>query len=108
MSIVDKMSANGGVNSDGWRLFKHDDDHFWFCLGGGQTNGCVLGGPLSAVVDLQRHTGAGASALPGEFSDECSPGGRRQATQRRRVAQLQMPPPLLLDWLRVSAFALLA
>jgi hypothetical protein len=34
MSIVDKMSVNG-VNIDGWRLLKQDDNRFWFCLGGG-------------------------------------------------------------------------
>lgn len=32
MSIVDKMFAkNGIVNSDGWRLFKQDDNHFVSC-----------------------------------------------------------------------------
>jgi len=42
MSIVDKMFArNGIVNSDGWRLIKQDDNHFWFCLGGINFNGCV-------------------------------------------------------------------
>ena len=36
MSIVDKMRAVNGVpNVDGWRLLKQDDNHFWFCLGGG-------------------------------------------------------------------------
>jgi N-acetylneuraminic acid mutarotase len=39
MSIVDKMSA-GGVNADGWRLIKQDDNRFWFCFGGG-VNHCV-------------------------------------------------------------------
>jgi hypothetical protein len=34
MSIVDKMSTDGG-NEDGWRLIKQDDNRFWFCLGGG-------------------------------------------------------------------------
>ena len=39
MSIVDKMV---GINVDGWRLFKQSDNHFWFCLGGGEAgNGCV-------------------------------------------------------------------
>lgn len=41
MSIVDKMSA-AGVNLDGWRLLKQNDDRFWFCFGGGGTdNHCV-------------------------------------------------------------------
>jgi hypothetical protein len=34
MSIVDKMAANG-VNADGWRLIKQNDNRFWFCFGGG-------------------------------------------------------------------------
>lgn len=34
MSIVDKMSTSG-VNTDGWRLLKQNDNRFWFCLGGG-------------------------------------------------------------------------
>ncbi|HXW93968.1 MAG TPA: LamG domain-containing protein [Terriglobales bacterium] len=42
MSIVDKISASGVDNSDGWRLLKQDDGFFWFCLGGGPgTNGCT-------------------------------------------------------------------
>jgi hypothetical protein len=42
MSIVDKISAAGVDNSDGWRLIKQDDGFFWFCLGGGPgTNGCM-------------------------------------------------------------------
>lgn len=41
MSIVDKMSFNREANSDGWRLFKQNDNHFWFCLGGLKTNGCT-------------------------------------------------------------------
>jgi len=34
MSIVDKMSSSG-VNTDGWRLLKQQDNRFWFCFGGG-------------------------------------------------------------------------
>jgi hypothetical protein len=34
MSIVDKMSPSG-VNENGWRLIKQNDNRFWFCLGGG-------------------------------------------------------------------------
>jgi len=42
MSIVDKISAAGVDNSDGWRLIKQDDGFFWFCLGGGPgVNGCT-------------------------------------------------------------------
>jgi hypothetical protein len=40
MSIVDKMST-GGVNVDGWRLIKQEDQRFWFCFGGGSQNRCV-------------------------------------------------------------------
>ncbi|MCX6619389.1 MAG: LamG domain-containing protein, partial [Acidobacteria bacterium] len=47
MSIMDKMSATG-INQDGWRLFKQDNNHFWFCLGGGGANGCG-GGPSTLV-----------------------------------------------------------
>ena len=39
MSIVDKMSA-AFVNIDGWRLIKQDDNRFWFCLGGKDSNRC--------------------------------------------------------------------
>jgi len=39
MSIVDKMFTSG-VNTDGWRLLKQDDNRFWFCLGGGTGNRC--------------------------------------------------------------------
>jgi hypothetical protein len=48
MSIVDKMyghtwGSGGPPNSDGWRLFKQFwADRFWFCLGGGGSNGCEL------------------------------------------------------------------
>jgi hypothetical protein len=38
MSIIDKMSQ-GGVNTDGWRLLKQNDNRFWFCLGAG-SNQC--------------------------------------------------------------------
>jgi Concanavalin A-like lectin/glucanases superfamily len=39
MSILDKMSPSG-VNTDGWRLIKQDDNRFWFCFGAGGDNGC--------------------------------------------------------------------
>jgi Ca2+-binding RTX toxin-like protein len=40
MSIADKMS-HAGINQDGWRLMRQrDHGHFWFCLGGGDINGC--------------------------------------------------------------------
>ena len=48
MSIVDKMSGSG-INQDGWRLLKQDDNHFWFCLGGGAANGCISGASTSVV-----------------------------------------------------------
>lgn len=41
MSIIDKMSASG-VNVDGWRLLKQNDNRFWFCLGGRDSNRCFL------------------------------------------------------------------
>lgn len=44
MSIVDKMAGTGVVNSDGWRLIKQNDNRFWFCLGGGGSNGCIATG----------------------------------------------------------------
>jgi hypothetical protein len=40
VSIVDKMSTRG-INADGWRLLKQDDNRFWFCLGGGIGNLCM-------------------------------------------------------------------
>jgi RHS repeat-associated protein len=46
MSIADKMNPSG-INRDGWRFLKQDDDRFWFCFGGGNTNGCVPGGPFT-------------------------------------------------------------
>ena len=50
MSIVDKISAAGVDNSDGWRLVKQDDGFFWFCLGGGPgTNGCVEGAATTVI-----------------------------------------------------------
>ncbi len=42
MSIVDKMSSQPFVNGDGWRLFKHSDNHFRFCMGN-ETDGCLAG-----------------------------------------------------------------
>lgn len=47
MSIADKMLDATGVNTNGWRLIKQADNHFWFCLGGGSFNGCTPGGPLT-------------------------------------------------------------
>jgi len=47
MSIVDKMSNTSGANSDGWRLLKQSDNHFWFCVGAAG-NGCVAGKSTTA------------------------------------------------------------
>lgn len=48
-SIVDKMAAGfGPPNANGWRLLKQSDNHFWFCLGGGNVNAC--GGVHSDTV----------------------------------------------------------
>ena len=50
MSIADKMRAVNGVpNVDGWRLLKQNDNHFWFCLGGGSA-GNTCGNPGYTVV----------------------------------------------------------
>ena len=49
MSIVDKMASADSVNNYGWRLIKQSDGHFWFCLGGGQENGCD-GGVSTTVI----------------------------------------------------------
>ena len=65
MSIVDKMAGDAvqGVNWEGWRLLKQNDNHYWFCFGGSANtpwivqNGCAIGSPLlvrSSVVALQR------------------------------------------------------
>lgn len=43
MSIVDKMANTPIDNSDGWRFIKQDDNRFWFCFGGGTSNGCTPG-----------------------------------------------------------------
>jgi len=54
MSIVDKMSGSG-VNTDGWRLLKQDDNRFWFCLGGGASgNQCVI--PTHTVFSTTQAT----------------------------------------------------
>jgi PKD repeat protein/N-acetylneuraminic acid mutarotase len=47
-SILSKMTSTAGIpNTDGWALIKQDNNHFWFCLGGGTTNGC---GPAAYTV----------------------------------------------------------
>ena len=49
MSLVDKMRS-GGVNTDGWRVLKQSDNHFWLCLGGGEeVNGCDPGTPTTVI-----------------------------------------------------------
>jgi hypothetical protein len=48
MSIVDKMDDVLGVpNADGWRLFKQNDNHFWFSLGSGSVNGATPNAPTT-------------------------------------------------------------
>ena len=52
MSIVDKIakSDQDEPNSNGWRLLKQSDDHFWFCLGTAEeTNGCWDGSPTTVI-----------------------------------------------------------
>ena len=67
MSIVDRMSTSstGTTNSDGWRLLKQEDNHFWFCLGGGSVNGCVLGAPTTVRSDSMLV--AGVDDKPGQW-----------------------------------------
>jgi hypothetical protein len=49
MSIVSKMvdTSSGTPNTNGWRLLKQTDNHFWFCLGAGG-NGCAAGSSTTA------------------------------------------------------------
>jgi len=56
MSILDKMSPSG-VNRDGWRLIKQDNDRFWFCFGGGAVNGCDPSSPTTVVSTTTANTG---------------------------------------------------
>jgi hypothetical protein len=56
MSIVDKMTNAVAPNTDGWRLIKQTDGHFWFCFGGGGSNGCYPGG-LTVISQATATTG---------------------------------------------------
>ncbi len=69
MSIVDKMSAAGVDNSDGWRLLKQDNNLFWFCLGA-PGNGCsnvptTVMSSTSPVVGTWYHVAAVKSSSNG-------------------------------------------
>jgi hypothetical protein len=58
MSIVDKMgSSDSTPNTDGWRLVKRADNHFWFCFGVG-SNGCGSSSPTTerSTTVAQAHT----------------------------------------------------
>jgi len=57
MSIVDKMGGAAG-NRDGWRLLKQGDNRFWFCLGGGVTNGCTPSAGTTVISDTSATIGA--------------------------------------------------
>lgn len=59
--IVSKMSLATVPNTDGWRLLKQGDGHFWFCFGGtpSGTNGCSPG--QSTTVRSR------ATAVPGRW-----------------------------------------
>jgi hypothetical protein len=65
MSIVDKMAGPPaqGINWEGWRLLKQNDNHFWFCLGGSATsgvyiqNGCTPDGLLTVRSSMTAQTG---------------------------------------------------
>lgn len=73
MSILDKMAAPSGVNSDGWRLLKQADGRFWFCLGAG-SNGCgsftyTLFSNFTVVTNTWYHVAAVVDVgSPGTFS----------------------------------------
>lgn len=51
MSIFDTIA--GGINIDGWRLFKQADERFWFCFGAG-SNRCY--DPAYTVFSTTRAT----------------------------------------------------
>ena len=59
--IVSKMSLATTPNTDGWRLLKQGDGHFWFCFGGSPsgTNGCSAG--------LATTARSGTVAVPGRW-----------------------------------------
>lgn len=59
LTIASKMVASTSANADGWRLFKQQDDQFWFCFGS-VTNGC------GALETTTVHTAAG-SPVPGAW-----------------------------------------
>lgn len=56
MSILDKMTGPA-VNQDGWRLLKQDDNLFWFCLGGGNSSGCMAGSSTTVMSATSATTG---------------------------------------------------
>lgn len=56
MSIVDKMLSYPVANADGWRLFKHSDNHFRFCLGN-ETDGCMAGSQATVQSNTLAKTG---------------------------------------------------
>ena len=84
MSIVDKMSTSG-VNEDGWRLIKQNDNRLYFCLGGGeQGNQCgwpayTVFSTTLAVTGVWLHVAAVKSSssfaifVNGVLEDERSP-----------------------------------
>ena len=49
--IVTKMATpTAQTNEHGWYLMKQKDQHFWFCLGGGDgVNGCTEGTPTTVM-----------------------------------------------------------
>jgi hypothetical protein len=55
MSILDKMSPSG-VNTNGWRLIKQDNNRFWFCFGRA-TNGCDPSSPNTVMSTTSARTG---------------------------------------------------
>ena len=47
-----------GVNTDGWRLIKQNDNRFWFCFGGGGGNGCGPSAPTTVFSTTSATTGS--------------------------------------------------
>ncbi len=49
MAIAEEIQ--GEYNSNGWRLLKWSDGHFYFCLGGGSANGCDASASTTVISE---------------------------------------------------------